>query len=121
MQAYNALRIVELVEYCEEVWIEFSSHLLQYPPHLGLRAMPDAARERSVGLLREHIAKRTAVSPDWAYAVPLESLAAAIEKEPYSPEENAKFWTFTREMDASRGQSLSDAMPDLYALMQPPA
>ncbi|WP_159082409.1 SPASM domain-containing protein [Paragemmobacter aquarius] len=121
VQAYNALRIVELVDYCEEVGILFSGHLLQYPPHLGIRAMPDAARERSVSLLRGHIAKRTADAPDWAYAVPLESLAAAIERESYSPEENAKFWTFTREMDASRGQSLPDAMPELYALMQPPA
>lgn len=114
VQAYNALNVVELVKYCQELGIVFRYHLLQYPDYLGVGVMAPRARAMAVARLRNS-------APDFpAYATDLLALADLIEATPpASPEQQQRFIQFSLGIDVSRGQQLRASLPELARLSRP--
>ena len=116
VQAYNALNIVDICRYCDEVGIKWSLHnILIVPEHLQVSVLPAAARKLAADRLHA-FADTDCLESNREM---IRSMAAFFENTEgtCSPEVMRKFMLFTNDLDMSRGQSFRDCHRDLFDLM----
>jgi|GEM_PF-1970326 MoaA/NifB/PqqE/SkfB family radical SAM enzyme len=119
LQAYNALDLTRLYDWCLEVGARPQINILNQPLYLDYRILPMAARtlaaERLAGWIARH---RGHPLVDDKFAASLDGLVGALANE----EDRLKgapiedFMRFTDDLDASRGQDIRTALPELFAL-----
>jgi len=116
VQAYNILGLADLLRFCDAEGLEVSlSNILLAPAYLGISALPGpclrVARERLEGYVRSSPVRNAGL---------VQGVLAHLSTLPV-PEQPAllgDFMTFTNDLDASRGQRLRDAAPDLVRLIE---
>jgi hypothetical protein len=117
LQVYNALKITDLLRFCDEHGLEYSlSNVLTHPGQQSFAALPDTCRK----LARQRLE---------AYARGLtderrEAVAGVVRhlESPRDPDQAnllASLMRFTNALDASRGQRLEDVEPELFRLLLP--
>jgi glutamate-1-semialdehyde 2,1-aminomutase len=125
VQAYNILNIVEVVEFCDRVGIGFRAHLLQHPDYLSPFVLPLDIRHVAAERLRAFATKRDSTPEQerhgkWAASEVLLSLASMLEGGPADINVDLlhRFMLFTNDIDTSRGQSFTKALPELNDLLE---
>jgi MoaA/NifB/PqqE/SkfB family radical SAM enzyme len=115
IQTYNALHITDLFRYLDSVDIPFMAYLLHWPYHLAATALPKPIRELSARRLQNYA--ESDCRPQHRELV--HSLAAQFEAgdEASDPALLREFMLFTNDLDATRGQSIRQADPELVALL----
>jgi glutamate-1-semialdehyde 2,1-aminomutase len=115
VQAYNALGLVDLFRYFDEIGLPFSGHALVGPPQLRTEVLPPRARRLAAERLRAYAAD----SCKPAHKEFVLTTAAGLES--YGDEHNRdllrQFMLFTNDLDLSRGQSFREACPECYELI----
>jgi sulfatase maturation enzyme AslB (radical SAM superfamily) len=116
LQAYNLLGLVDLLRFCDGEGLEVSlSNILQGPAYLAMGALPEpclaVARERLEAYLRSCPPRN---------AQPVEGVLAHLRTVPApdQPRLLEELMTFTNDLDASRGQRIHDATPELLGLLE---
>jgi glutamate-1-semialdehyde 2,1-aminomutase len=116
LQAYNVLALPDLLRYCDGQGLSVSlSNILLGPEYLAVAALPAPC----LALARERLEAYLMSCPE-ASAGPVRGVLAHLETLPV-PEQPAllhAFMTFTNDLDASRGQRLSDVAPELVRLIE---
>jgi len=117
VQAYNALNIVELFQFCDEQELICTPQIMYGPEHLTMLVMPRPARDEAAGRLRSYISSpattdsqrknRELAKPIMEYLIQT--------PEPVALEHLTKeFMVFTNDLDISRGQSFRTTHSTLY-------
>jgi glutamate-1-semialdehyde 2,1-aminomutase len=115
VQAYNALSLTSLLRYCDAEGLScLVNNVLLQPEYLSLSALPDNCRRLARERLEEY--GRTCV------AERQEAVAGIVRHlegppPPHQPGLLSTFLTFTSELDASRGERLAEAEPELSRLI----
>jgi MoaA/NifB/PqqE/SkfB family radical SAM enzyme len=113
VQVYNMLFLPEIIQFCDDVGIEFRCHLLQNPQYLSPLIMPATIRHAAASRLRAFALG----APDRRdYLLQLID-AFEAEQVPLGADHLANFVSFTRELDESREQSIALALPELHGMM----
>jgi hypothetical protein len=113
VQVYNMLFLPEIIQFCDDVGIEFRCHLLQNPQYLSPLIMPATIRHAAASRLRAFALG----APDRRdYLLQLID-AFEAEQVPLGADHLANFVSFTRELDESRERSIALALPELHGMM----
>jgi MoaA/NifB/PqqE/SkfB family radical SAM enzyme len=122
-QAYNCFNLVELLRYADGLSVECHPHVLDGPAQLKPDVLPRELRLRVAGDLRRYAdtpGDPGAQAANRAHATRIARFLEAIEDGPGLEGLRQSFVAFTRELDASRGQSLERSVPELADLMRAP-
>jgi tetratricopeptide (TPR) repeat protein/MoaA/NifB/PqqE/SkfB family radical SAM enzyme len=115
IQINNALNITKLFRYLDSEKIGFTAYFLHWPHYLAAGFLPPALRRLAAERLRDY-ADGGANAPQRALAL---SLAAQFEAG--GDEVDARllrdFMLFTNDLDATRGQNIREADPELVELL----
>ena len=124
IQAYNMLNIGELIDFCEEVDLDFHYALLEEPDHLSGLSMPTAVRKAAAARLRR-LAMRN--EPDrlrekrhFDHREAARSLADAFENA-VDRDVDAhvrEFMIYTNDLDASRNQTFASVGSEIIGLLE---
>jgi len=116
IQVNNVLGITRLFRYLDSVEICFTGHLLHYPGHHAVSALPSSIRRLAASRLREY-AEDDCRLENRAQVL---SFVAQMEASGDSgdPGRLRNFMLFTNDLDASRGQSIRRTDPELVALLE---
>jgi MoaA/NifB/PqqE/SkfB family radical SAM enzyme len=124
VQAYNMMHVPALVQYCEEMDLDFRYHFLEIPHHLSCLVMPREARIAAAQKIRDFAMANT---PNTAVRVhrtmdihgTLLGLAAILEDndKPSDPKLLEHFMIFTNDLDADRGQDFGSVNGELKELI----
>jgi MoaA/NifB/PqqE/SkfB family radical SAM enzyme len=117
VQIYNALNLVDLCRYCDQLNLVFTlANVVHWPDTLRLSVMPPEARLLAAKRLRDY-ANQDCFHYNKDQVV---SVAEHLEKLPGtpSPEIFRKFMLFTNDLDVSRGQKFHRVHHELYHLFQ---
>ncbi len=121
LQAYNALDLTRLYDWCLEVGARPQINILNQPDYLDYRILPMRARrlasERLAAWIAEH---RGNPLVDDKFAASLDGLAGALlnEQDRFEHKPVQDFMRFTDDLDRSRGQDIRTALPELFQLWQ---
>ena len=115
-QNANALDVVRLVGFLDERELFLSYNAVDHPARLRPTNLPRSIRDRAAARIREYLALRAHPRN----AAVLEAYCERLEApEPaFDPELFDEFLQFTAELDASRGESIRDAAPELARLLE---
>jgi MoaA/NifB/PqqE/SkfB family radical SAM enzyme len=119
LQAYNALDLTRLYDWCLEVGARPQINILNQPLYLDYRILPMPARhlaaERLAGWIARH---RAHPLVDEKFAASLDGLAGALanEDDRLGDADIDAFMRFTDDLDSSRGQDIRAALPELFEL-----
>jgi len=119
LQAYNALDLTALYDWCLEVGARPQVNILNQPLYLDYRILPMSARNLAAGRLADWIGQhRRHPLVDEKFAASLDGLAGALanEQDRLGAPHIEDFMRFTNDLDASRGQDIKTALPELFAL-----
>jgi MoaA/NifB/PqqE/SkfB family radical SAM enzyme len=116
VQANNVLRLTDLFRYLDSVGIGFTGYLLHYPRYLAVGVLPSSIRRLAAARLTEY-ADGDCRPENRALVL---SFAAQVDA---SDESGASdllrdFMLFTNDLDASRGESIHRADPELVELLE---
>lgn len=123
VQAYNMLRITELIDFCERAGLDFRHHAVVEPDQLNCNGMPDEIRATAAVRLRRYAMRN---QPDKErpnrfvdYRKGILALAEALEMPSGRDKASAvrEFMIFTNDLDQSRQQKFSDVGSELIALL----
>jgi hypothetical protein len=109
LQNANALDMVRLVTFLEDRELHISYNAVDFPDRLRPSNLPPSIRLRAAARLREP----NNAGVIQAYCERLESGDPAFDADLFD-----EFLAFTRDLDASRGQSLAEAAPELVELLE---
>lgn len=115
-QAYNIFNLVDLLRYADELQVECHPHMLDGPAQLRAHVLPRALRLRAAEALDAYArtpgdsVMRTA---NRAHAARIARFLEAIEDDAHLDALQNAFAAFTRDLDASRNQSLAASVPEL--------
>jgi len=115
LQAYNALKITDLLRFCDEQGLSYTlSNVLVHPNYLSFSALPDNCRR----LARERLEAYGRTCPE-SQRAPLAAVVRHLEgpPPPEQPRLMETFLQFTQDLDASRGERLAAAEPELVRLL----
>lgn len=121
VQAYNVLNLVDLLCYADELGLECNPHVLDGPARLRPHVLPRDLRWEGASQLRAYAGRPIQTPSEIANRAHAERIARYLERMEDEPGLDAlqrDFAAFTRELDASRGQSLEAAEPRLARLLQ---
>ena len=115
LQANNMLSVTDLFRYLDGIKVGFYCYPIYMPRHLTVWAMPKLVRQIAASRLREYA--DTDCLPQ--HRDTIEGLAKQVEpgEDAYDAELLRQFMVFTNDLDVSRGQSVSDADPELVGLL----
>jgi MoaA/NifB/PqqE/SkfB family radical SAM enzyme len=119
LQAYNALDLTKLYDWCLEVGARPQINILNRPLYLDYRVLPMTARRLAAERLAGWTAKfRGHPLVDHNFIVALDGLAIALanERDALEPQHVRDFMRFTNDLDASRGQNIRTSLPELFKL-----
>jgi MoaA/NifB/PqqE/SkfB family radical SAM enzyme len=117
LQAYNALDLTRLYDWCLEVGARPQLNILNQPLYLDYRLLPMSARRLAAERLDAWLTRNRAHAlVDDRFAAGIEGLVGALanEQERFGEPHLDAFMRFTDELDASRGQSIRAALPELF-------
>lgn len=116
LQNTNALDLIPLLRFLDERGIVVGYNVLEWPLRLRPTNLPDGVRRVAAQRLRHYL--DTACDPRNVTVV--RGLCEAIEDEtyPFDPELFDEYMTFTNDLDATRGERLRDAAPELWTLLR---
>src|ERR1700674_5574743 len=116
VQAYNLMRVTDLMRYCDAHGFLAHTHFLLGPYYLSVLVLPPAARQIALQRLEEYLAgdciphNRNSAEYMVHY---LRQHRGVHKRELYS-----QLMLFTNDMDVSRGQSFAVSHPDLLELLR---
>jgi MoaA/NifB/PqqE/SkfB family radical SAM enzyme len=116
VQAYNLMRVTDLLRYCDARGFLVHTHFLVGPYYLSVLVLPPAARQIAAQRLEDYLAgdclphNRDSAVQMLHY---LKQHAEVHKRELYR-----QFMLFTNDMDVSRSQSFADSHPDLVELLR---
>jgi sulfatase maturation enzyme AslB (radical SAM superfamily) len=112
VQAYNALNLVELFRYFDEIDMPFSGITVISPSYLRTEVLPPRARQLAIKRLRTYV--ENDCKPQQQEFV--HALIAGIESygDDWNHEMVREFMLFTNDLDTARGQSIRQACPEVY-------
>ncbi len=115
-QAYNALNVVELLRYCDQVGLPFVVYSVMEPAYLRADMLPPPARRLAAERLRSYRDQDCRPEHRWM----LDSLLAELDHAGEGYDENAllTFMLFTNDLDVTRGQSFAETHGELLGLLR---
>ena len=116
LQNCNALDMVTLLRFFDEHGLQLAYNVLNWPNRLRPATLPPSVRRIAAQRLRRYLddeCKPTNLAVVRGYVEVLEEAGEAFDADAF-----AEFMTFTNDLDASRGESLSEAAPELVALIR---
>lgn len=116
VQIYNLFNLLDVLEYSEAVGLEFGLNILHTPEHLAIKNLPPITRKAAAAKLLDYAAKHGRSE----HIVHIVSLGQYLEslQGPGDAEQLREFMVFTNDLDASRGQSIKNALPDLCQMLE---
>ena len=117
LQAYNALDLTLLYDWCLAVGARPQINILNQPLYLDYRILPMPARRLAAERLGAWIARhRNHPLVDEKFAASLDGLTQALanEQDRLGAPHIDDFMRFTGDLDRSRGQDIEAALPELY-------
>jgi MoaA/NifB/PqqE/SkfB family radical SAM enzyme len=119
LQAYNALDLTRLYDWCLEVGARPQVNILNQPLYLDYRILPMEARRVASDRLASWIAvHRGHALVDQKFADSLDGLVRALvnEQDRLDGQHIEDFMRFTDDLDRSRGQDIRISLPELFQL-----
>ena len=113
LQNANALDMVALLRFLEQWNLHLNFNVVTWPARLAPSNLPPAVRRRAAARLREFLVTECSAKNANVVRGYCEILEAAPDEFDASLFE--EFMTFTNDLDASRGESLAEAAPELAA------
>jgi hypothetical protein len=120
VQVYNVFNLLDLFRYADELGIECKPHVLEGPPHLRPHVLPRELRQAAAGQLQAYARTTPNQGPAAAnrdHAGRIARHLESFEDDANLPKHQRTFAAFTRELDASRKQSLERSVPELAAFL----
>lgn len=125
IQIYNVLTIGKLLDFCEELEIEYGRQIFvtflicDYPTSLDFRNCPDQVREVAAGRLEEWMKRSKVLINRPENVQTIEATIKALKenrKEKWEAELEV-FKKYTDLLDKQRDESMREALPELWNLM----
>lgn len=119
-QAYNLFNLVDLLRFADDVAVECRPHMLDGPLQLRPHVLSPDLRARAMERLDAYAATPGNPGPQTAnraHAARIARYLEGCEETPDLPAMRRTFVAFTRDLDASRGQSLERSVPELAQMM----
>ncbi|MBV8202265.1 MAG: twitch domain-containing radical SAM protein, partial [Acidobacteria bacterium] len=116
LQNGNALDMVELLRFLDERELRLVYNVLSWPARLRPANLPPSVRRIAAARLRDYLdaeCRAENVAVVRGYCEVLEEAGDGFDAELFG-----EFMTFTNDFDASRGESLREAAPELAALVR---
>ncbi|HVT17317.1 MAG TPA: twitch domain-containing radical SAM protein [Thermoanaerobaculia bacterium] len=116
LQNCNALDMVTLLRFLDEQELPVTFNLLTWPARLRPTNLPPSVRRIAAARLRGYLdteCRPVNLAVVRNYCETLEEAGDSFDAELF-----AEFMTFTNDLDASRGESLPEAAPELLALVR---
>lgn len=112
----NALDLVPLLRFFDERELTMSYNVLHWPARLRPATLPPTVRRIAAARLRFYLDQECRTANRDVVA----GLCGVLEDAPedFDAELFAEFMAFTNDLDASRGESLAEAAPELAALLR---
>ena len=120
-QPYNCLSLVDLLRFADELEVECYPHVIEGPWFLKMQVVPRELRLEAAERLRAYASSPGdpgTRSTNRAHASRLAHHFELIEDDKRTSRERRGFADFTRELDASRKQSLEQSVPELAGLLE---
>lgn len=118
-QAYNCFNLVALFRFADGLSLECNPHVLIGPLQLRPHVLSPDLRSKAAAELRAYAgtpAEPGAQTSNRKHAARMAHYLEIIEESPELPEARRSFVRFTRELDASRKQSLERSVPELRTM-----
>jgi MoaA/NifB/PqqE/SkfB family radical SAM enzyme len=125
IQIYNVLTITKLLDFCEELELEYGREVFvtflicDYPTSLDFRNCPDQVREVAAGRLEEWL-KRSKVlvnRPENVQTINATIKALKENRKDNWRQELITFQKYTDLLDSTRDEKMEEALPELHRLM----
>ena len=119
-QAYNCFNLVDLFRFADELDVECNPHVIEGPSQLRLEVLPAHLRSRAAERLAAYAATPADGGPkaaNRAHAARLVRYLDGCQETADLPDLRKAFAAFTRDLDASRGQSLERSVPELREML----
>ena len=116
LQNYNALDMVTLLRFLDEQELPISYNVLLAPAYLRPVNLPPSVRRIAISRLRDYLdveCQPCNVTVVRGYCEALEAARATFDTGLFR-----QFMAFTNDLDASRGENLAEAAPELVALIR---
>tara|TARA_Y100001972_G_C7639419_1_gene321184 strand:+ start:210 stop:1520 length:1311 start_codon:yes stop_codon:yes gene_type:complete len=125
IQIYNILTITKLLDFCEELEIEYGRQVFvtflicDYPTSLDFRNCPDQVREVAAGRLEEWLkrSKVLANRPENVQTINATIKALRENRKENWRQELMTFEKYTNLLDNTRDESMEEAFPELHNLL----
>ena len=125
IQIYNILTITKLLDFCEELEIEYGRQVFvtflicDYPTSLDFRNCPDQVREVAAGRLEEWLkrSKVLANRPENVQTINATIKALRENRKDNWRQELMTFEKYTNLLDNTRDESMEEAFPELHNLL----
>ena len=119
-QAYNCFNLVDLFQFADELYLDCNPHVIEGPGQLRLEVLPAHLRSRAAERLHEYAASPAqpgSQTANRAHASRVARYLEHCEETADLPGLRKAFVAFTRDLDASRGQSLERSAPELREML----
>jgi SAM-dependent methyltransferase len=116
LQNSNALDMVTLLRFLDELELPLTFNVLNWPARLRPTNLPPSVRRIAAARLRGYLdteCRPVNLAVVRSYCEALEEAGDSFDAELFG-----EFMTFTNDLDASRGESLREAAPELAALIR---
>lgn len=125
IQIYNVLTITKLLDFCEELELEYGREVFvtflicDYPTSLDFRNCPEQVREVAAGRLEMWLkqSKFLANRPENVQSINATIKALRENRKENWRQELITFQKYTTLLDKQREESMQNALPELYNLM----
>jgi MoaA/NifB/PqqE/SkfB family radical SAM enzyme len=125
IQVYNILNITDLLDYMEELEIEFGREIYLsllvcfYPASLDFRVLPDNVREEAIKRLEAWKKRSKSLMSREESVQSMDALIKALKEKRHDDWEKQlrTFKKYTKLLDGKRNESFEESIPDLYRLM----
>jgi hypothetical protein len=126
IQVYNILNITELLDYAESLELQYGREIhvtfliCDYPRSLDFRILPGAVRSKAIEKLEAWIPTSQILTKRENNMQAIQATINALKQNRHNDweEQLQIFQQYTSMLDKKRSQSMSDAIPELWELMQ---
>ena len=125
IQIYNILTITKLLDFCEELELEYGREVFvtflicDYPTSLDFRNCPDQVREVAAGRLEQWLQRSKVLvnRPENKQSIEATINALKENRKDNWRQELITFQRYTELLDKQRDESMEEALPELHKLM----
>jgi MoaA/NifB/PqqE/SkfB family radical SAM enzyme len=119
-QAYNCFNLVDLFRFADELYVDCIPHVIDGPYQLRLEVLPAHLRSKAAEQLRAYAGspgQPGSQTSNRGHAARVARYLEACQETDDLPGLRGAFVAFTRDLDASRGQSLERSVPELREML----